>query len=97
MLLSLAKFLVRLAYRVTARGVETLPEGGFLLLPNHVTWVDAILLQVACPRPIRFIVFDAIYNQPALHWFFRLIQAIPISPRRLFIPRSISLWAAAAN
>ena len=66
MLLSFAKFLVRFLYRVTTRGLENLPPGGFLLLPNHVTWVDAIVLQLACPRQIRFIVFDEIYKQPAL-------------------------------
>ena len=81
MLLSFAKFFARLIYRVTARGVENLPAGGFLLLPNHVTWVDAIVLQMACPREIRFMVFDEIYRQPALNWFFRMIKAIPISQR----------------
>jgi len=81
MLLSFAKFLARRIYRVTARGVENLPPGGFLLLPNHVTWVDAIVLQLACPRTIRFMVYDKIYNQPALKWFFKMIEAIPISER----------------
>jgi len=81
MLLSLGKLIARCVYRVTTRGLENLPEGGFLLLPNHVTWVDAIVLQVACPRQIQFIVFEEIYKQPALNWFFRLIKAIPISPR----------------
>src|ERR1700677_202997 len=81
MLLSLGKFIAGLIYRVTTRGIETLPKSGFLLLPNHVTWVDAIVLQIACPRMIRFMVFDEIYNTPALHWFFRLIKAIPISPK----------------
>src|SRR5215210_4907013 len=79
-LLRFAEFLARCIYRVRAEGVDTLPAGGFLLLPNHVTWVDAIVLQIACPRPIRFIVFDSIYKQPALNWLFRLLKAIPISP-----------------
>ncbi len=81
MLLSLGKLFAGLIYRVTSRGAEKLPKTGFLLLPNHVTWVDAIVLQIACPRMIRFMVFEDIYNTPALHWFFRLIKAIPISPR----------------
>jgi acyl-[acyl-carrier-protein]-phospholipid O-acyltransferase/long-chain-fatty-acid--[acyl-carrier-protein] ligase len=81
MLLSLGKLIVRLVYRVTARGVENLPDGGFLLLPNHVTWVDALVLQVACPRQIRFMVYESIYRQPALNWLFRAIKAIPISER----------------
>ena len=54
MLLSLGKLIVRCIYRVTVNGLDRLPEGGFLLLPNHITWVDAVVLQVACPRPVRF-------------------------------------------
>ncbi len=82
MLLALGKIIARIVYRVTSVGAEKLPAGGFLLLPNHVTWVDAIVLQIACPRPIRFMVYEPIYNQPALNWLFRLIKAIPISPRK---------------
>jgi acyl-[acyl-carrier-protein]-phospholipid O-acyltransferase/long-chain-fatty-acid--[acyl-carrier-protein] ligase len=80
-LLRLADLLARLVYRVDAHGAEKLPDGGFLLLPNHITWVDAIILQIACPRPVRFMVFEPIYRQPALNWIFRIVNAIPISPR----------------
>ena len=73
--------LARLVYRVTAVWTERLPSGGFLLLPNHLTWVDAIVLQLACPRPIRFIIFDAIYRIRGLNLIFRAIGAIPISPK----------------
>jgi acyl-[acyl-carrier-protein]-phospholipid O-acyltransferase/long-chain-fatty-acid--[acyl-carrier-protein] ligase len=78
----LGTLLGRLIYRVTPHFPERLPEGGFLLLPNHLTWVDAIVLQLACPRPIRFIVFEAIYRQPLLYPIFRCVGAIPISPKR---------------
>ena len=50
-------------YRVTAVGTERLPRGGFLLLPNHITWVDAIVLLLACPRPIRFIIDQEYYRE----------------------------------
>lgn len=62
--------------------MENLPKGGFLLLPNHVTWVDAIVLQIACPRPIRFLVYEPIYKQPLLRPLFRLLKAIPVSSTR---------------
>jgi len=75
------KMIARAVYRVTVHGADNLPEGGFLLLPNHVTWVDAIVLQLACPRAIRFVVYESIYNQPLLNPLFRLLEAIPISPR----------------
>lgn len=80
-LLRFAELFARLVYRVRSHGVENLPAGGCLFLPNHVTWVDAIVLQLACPRPVRFMVFEAIYKQPLLHPIFRLLGAIPISPR----------------
>ena len=72
----------RLIYRVTATGRETLPAGGFLLLPNHITWVDAIVLQLACPRRIRFIIDDAYYRNRFLNPFLRLAGCIPITSRR---------------
>jgi acyl-[acyl-carrier-protein]-phospholipid O-acyltransferase/long-chain-fatty-acid--[acyl-carrier-protein] ligase len=74
--------LARIVYRIRTHGVENLPAGGFLLLPNHLTWVDAIVLQAAFPRPIRFVLFEPIYHNKWLHPFFKLIGAIPISPTR---------------
>ena len=44
----LACGVARLVYRVKAIGIENLPTGGCLLVPNHITWVDAIILQLAC-------------------------------------------------
>ena len=74
--------MARLIYRVTAMGREHLPSGGFLLLPNHITWVDAIVLQLACPRPIRFIVDEGYYRNRLLHPVLRLAGCIPITSRR---------------
>ena len=82
-LLRLALGLIgRTFYRVTPVGMEALPAtGGVLLLPNHISYVDAVILQLACPRPIRFLVYDQIYRARFLHWGLRLLGAIPISPR----------------
>jgi acyl-[acyl-carrier-protein]-phospholipid O-acyltransferase/long-chain-fatty-acid--[acyl-carrier-protein] ligase len=73
--------LARLIYKVTPLGVENLPEGGFLLLPNHLTWVDAVLLQLACPRPIRFVIWEDFYHNRKLAPMLRLIGALPISDK----------------
>src|SRR5213080_3103095 len=75
------RLLVRCFYRVTALGLENIPTGGFLLLPNHITWVDAIVLQLACPRPIRYIIDQGFYRKPILHPFLRLVGCIPIDAR----------------
>jgi acyl-[acyl-carrier-protein]-phospholipid O-acyltransferase/long-chain-fatty-acid--[acyl-carrier-protein] ligase len=60
-------------------GLEDLPDGGFLLLPNNMIDFDAVVLQLACPRPIRFIVHESIYHIKWLNPFFRLAGAIPMS------------------
>ena len=82
-LLRLALGLIgRTFYRVTPVGMDALPAtGGVLLLPNHISYVDAVILQLACPRPIRFLVYDQIYRARFLHWGLRLLGAIPISPK----------------
>src|SRR5438094_813659 len=72
---------LRCLYRVTSHGLRNLPSGGFLLLPNHITWVDAIVLQLACPRPIRYIIDQGFYRKPILHPFLRLVGCIPIDAR----------------
>ncbi len=73
--------LVRCFYRVTALGLENLPAGGFLLVPNHISWVDALVLQFACPRPIRYVIDQAYYHNPILHPILRTLGCIPISNR----------------
>jgi len=80
--LKLAELLVRVVYRLHIRGIENLPAVGCLLVPNHVTWMDAILLQAACERPIRFLVHEPIYRHPLFHLIFRMLRAIPITSRR---------------
>src|SRR5437773_4770373 len=76
-----ARPLVKIFYRIHALGLEHLPEGGFLLLPNHITWVDAIVLQFACPRPIRYIIDQEFYHKPLLRPLLRTVGCIPIDIR----------------
>ncbi len=74
--------LSRLAYRFDVRGDHHIPaEGAALLVCNHVSFVDAVLLMAASPRPIRFVMDHRIFKQPLLGGLFRLARAIPIAPR----------------
>lgn len=67
-------------YRVHHRNLKNIPEqGGALLVCNHVSYVDALVLAGACPRPIRFVMDEDYYHLPILHWFFRASRTIPIS------------------
>src|SRR6059058_1376432 len=75
------RLLVRCFYRVTAIGLENLPAGGFLLVPNHISWVDALVLQLACPRPIRYVIDQEYYHKPVLHPILRALGCIPINIR----------------
>src|SRR5438270_2358504 len=75
------RLLVRCLYRVTALGVEDLAQGGFLLLPNHIPWVDALVLQLACSRPIRYVIDEEHYHNPVLHPVLRTLGCIPINTR----------------
>ena len=66
-------------YRVQHEELENIPErGGALLVCNHVTYVDALILAGAVSRPIRFIMFKPIYDLPLLNFLFRAGRAIPI-------------------
>ena len=73
--------LVRCFYRVTVLGLENLPAGGFLLVPNHISWVDALVLQLACPRPIRYVIDQEYYHKRILHPILSALGCIPISNR----------------
>jgi len=67
-------------YRIRVHGRENLPQrGGALLVSNHMSWVDALLLTAASERPIRFLMFKDIYEHPLVYPFARLARAIPIS------------------
>ena len=74
----------RLVYRFKVRGDEHIPAtGAAILVCNHVSFIDPVLLMAASPRPIRFIMDHAIFRTPLLGWFFRLAKAIPIAPQKV--------------
>ncbi len=69
----------KVGYRLKVFGVENIPlTGGVLLVPNHVTWIDGIVLLVASPRPIRFIAYADYVDHPRLNWLARIFEVIPI-------------------
>jgi 1-acyl-sn-glycerol-3-phosphate acyltransferase len=77
-----AWMLSRGVYRFKVSGDENLPsQGAAILVCNHVSFVDAILLLAASPRPIYFVMDHRIFQVPVLGWLFRLGKAIPIAPR----------------
>ena len=76
----LAWLLIHTIHRVTTVDVERIPEeGAAILVCNHVSYVDAIVIGAASPRPIRFVMDHRIFNTPVLGWIFRTAKAIPIA------------------
>ena len=72
----------RIVYRFKVTGDEHIPtQGAAILVCNHVSFVDAVLLMAASPRPIRFVMDHRIFRIPVLGAMFKLAKAIPIAPR----------------
>ena len=73
----------RLVYRYKVSGDQNIPtEGAAVLVCNHVSFVDAVLLMAASPRPIHFLMDHRIFKVPVLGWLFKLAKAIPIAPQK---------------
>lgn len=76
----LSWLLVNVMYRIDKRGTEHLPaEGAAVVVANHVSFVDALVLMAMSPRPIRFVMDLGIFRIPVLSWLFRQAKAIPIT------------------
>ncbi len=71
--------IVRVFYRVRASNVERLPkEGGVLLLPNHMSYLDAFHLSVSSPRNIRFVMDDGFTKHPAVRFYLQVFDTVMI-------------------
>ncbi|KRG66503.1 glycerol acyltransferase [Stenotrophomonas humi] len=73
--------MVRTLYRLRVHGVEAnVPdEGAALIVCNHVSYMDALILSATIPRPVRFVMYYKIFNIPVMRWIFTTAKAIPIA------------------
>ncbi|KAB8042589.1 MFS transporter [Janthinobacterium aquaticum] len=79
----LAWLLIQTVHRVKVVDGERIPtEGAAVLVCNHVSYVDAVVIMAASPRPIRFVMDHRIFKTPLLGWIFRTAKAIPIAPAK---------------
>jgi acyl-[acyl-carrier-protein]-phospholipid O-acyltransferase/long-chain-fatty-acid--[acyl-carrier-protein] ligase len=68
-------------YRFRIHGIERLPErGGAVLVANHVSWIDGLVLLLTSSRPVRFVAYAPYVQIRGLGWFGRLMGIIPIGP-----------------
>jgi 1-acyl-sn-glycerol-3-phosphate acyltransferase len=73
--------LVNIMYRVTVRGLENIPERGpALIVCNHVSFMDPLVIGGSVRRPVRFVMDHNIFRIPVLNFIFRTARAIPIAP-----------------
>lgn len=72
---------LKLLYRIDVDGAANLPPGPMMIVPNHVSFLDPILISFAANRPMRFLMYRGIYETHGLEWLFRSLGAIPISPK----------------
>ena len=71
----------KILYRVRTIGREHVPAcGGVLLLPNHLSYIDALILQLACPRRLRFVAYEQLKHHWFFEWVLRISGAIMVSP-----------------
>jgi len=79
----LAWILVNTIYRVRARGVENIPDKGpAVVVCNHVSYLDPIVLLASVRRPMRFVMYYKIFQLPLLRFLFQHAKAIPIASAR---------------
>ncbi len=81
---SLVRFVVAriiaVRYRLEVIGLRNMPaEGGVLMLGNHISWLDWAMVQMASPRPVRFVMYRAFYEKWYLRWFLDFFGVVPIS------------------
>ncbi len=73
--------LIHTMYRVTHENLESIPDkGAALLVCNHVSFVDALIIGGCIPRPVRFVMYHKIFKIPVLRFVFKTARAIPIAP-----------------
>ncbi len=76
----IASGILKRRYHIEVVGFANLPaRGAVLLLGNHISWIDWALVQIACPRPVRFVMQRQIYNTWYLKPFFKVFGVIPIA------------------
>jgi 1-acyl-sn-glycerol-3-phosphate acyltransferase len=79
----LSWLIVSLLYRIRIEGEENIPaEGAAVLVSNHVSFMDPLIINASARRPPRFVMYYKIFNIPVLRFIFKTARAIPIAGRK---------------
>jgi hypothetical protein len=79
----IAWLLIHSVYRLEKRNLERIPDAGpAVIVCNHISFVDPVVIFAACRQPVRFIMDHRIFRAPLLSFIFRTVRAIPIAPAK---------------
>jgi 1-acyl-sn-glycerol-3-phosphate acyltransferase len=91
-----AKVLAYALYDCEFKGFENIPATGpAVIIANHVSYMDGLILSIASKRKIRFIIDEDIYNQPFVHYFMKMDRAIPIKSNKGAVKRALAVASEA--
>jgi acyl-[acyl-carrier-protein]-phospholipid O-acyltransferase/long-chain-fatty-acid--[acyl-carrier-protein] ligase len=83
LLIIVVNAIVRTFYRIRTHHEERMPKDGpLLVLPNHVSYADAIMLGLSSDRMVSFVMLDSLYKLKWMQWFLKLFGTVPISPTK---------------
>jgi len=75
--------LIHSIYRIEKVDLENIPKNGpAVLVCNHISFVDPIIISAVSRRPIRYVMINSIYKMPVIHYLFKWLGAIPIASRK---------------
>jgi 1-acyl-sn-glycerol-3-phosphate acyltransferase len=87
---AVVKYFILLLYRPVVRGLEHIPEEGpVLLMANHISYLDGLVISAICPRRVRYVIYREIYDLPVINYFMRQNRAIPIFPKREEVEKAL--------
>lgn len=80
---SIGWILSRVIFKIRFRGMENIPKtGGALVVANHGSYLDFLLIVAAMPRRVRFVMLKDVYDKPFLNPLLRKLHMVPINPRK---------------
>jgi len=87
-----ARELICLMYNIRFIGFSKIPAtGGILIISNHLSYVDGLIINALCKRKVRYIIDKDIYQKPLINYFMRLNRAIPIAANRTDVAAALDM------
>lgn len=87
-----ARILTYLLYDLHHSGTENIPqEGGAILICNHVSFMDGMVINACLNRRVRYVIDERIYHLPMIHYFMKLNHAVPIKANRASVTEALDI------